>query len=353
MAALGFPGASSSEKKNPPAPYTLSQTAETHGIATGVASGVPPAPGSARGDTQAALGSARDGGIFNTPRAGPGNGGRGSHARLGGEVREEFRIAKLQRQTAEEQVAIYENRINLLQQRRARALRMLDQTHRREEKRNLLREKAEEEAVERFRHREENRASFEQTLFEHRSMVENTRARAQLRRVERQRQNREKVLKVQQEKHIWRELRGAQREQEAEQARNNRESIMATERAAHGNKEQARLDRIEQNRLRMRRTTENNLAKVNEDVRLIGQYAEIERNLIDFVQSVEDRNEQREAELHERICTAPSTRVDRMACALMASRSQYGRPQTDGGPGFADGRGYATLGSWSEAMRSV
>lgn len=277
----------------------------------------------------------------------------------GWEVREEYRLAKLQRTTAEEQVAMYENRIQLLQQRKAKALQALEKTARRQEHRSRLRQKAEEEAVERHKHREENRERFEKALFQHRAMVEDTRARAQIRRLQTLEKNRETVRGVRAQKHMWRELRGAMMEQEANLTRQKKESVQASERMAHQNKESAVVGRIEENRDRMRREIAESHKSFQKNTRLIGQYAEIERNLIDFVKMAEAEHELNEAELHEYICTAPSTRVDRIACALAGRRTTSSGFFTDrssdrNGSGAGGGPvldfGYATLGGGYEGF---
>merc|ERR1712096_54698 len=115
---------------------------------------------------------------------------------------------------------------------------------------------------------------------------------------------------VQQEKHRWREQRIQTMAREAEETRHKRENVQASVRGAKGNKQAARDERIELNRVRMRREIGKNRRMVEDSAWLIGQYAEIERNLMDFVQDAELQHELKEAELHEYICTAPSTRVD-------------------------------------------
>merc|ERR1712100_1005358 len=90
--------------------------------------------------------------------------------------------------------------------------------------------------------------------------------------------------------------------------------------------------RTEATQAHMRNVIAENRKILQQKTQLIGQYVDIERGLLDYVQDSEGRQLQAEDDLHDFIVTAPSSRVDRLVCALsngQGTAAQTGWPCDD------------------------
>merc|ERR1711924_27184 len=161
-----------------------------------------------------------------------------------------------------------------------------------------------------------DRQRNEAFLREKRDMVQTSRAMCHMGRLEKLRSNRECVETWHDEKRRWREQR-----KEAQIAEEARVEIMmadvrASRKGAKDQVENTKKMRTEATQAHMRDVIAENRRIVQQKTKLIGQYVDIERGLVDYVQESEGRQQQAEEDLHDFIVTAPSSRVDRLVCSL-------------------------------------
>merc|ERR1719378_1342038 len=104
----------------------------------------------------------------------------------------------------------------------------------------------------------------------------------------------------------------------------------------------------------MRSVISENRRITEQKTKIIGQYADIERGLLDYVQESEGRQQQAEEDLHDFIVTAPSSRVDRLVCALSngqgkAAQTVWPRDDPEAHAGIGNFRQDMALGATAPA----
>merc|ERR1711924_89457 len=140
-------------------------------------------------------------------------------------------------------------------------------------------------------------------------MVQSSRAMCHMSRLEELRSNRACVETWHGEKQRWRKQR-----EEAQLAEDARVEVMmagvrASRKGAKHQVEHAKKMRTEATQAHMRSVISENRRITDQKNKIIGQYADIERGLLDYVQESEGRQQQAEEDLHDYIVTAPTSRV--------------------------------------------
>merc|ERR1712093_257326 len=187
----------------------------------------------------------------------------------------EFRLAKLQRQAADEEAHRYETRIGMLEARKKRALKDLERTVKRAEELEALRRQREEAAMQRHNTMDENRRINEAFVRHKRDMVQSARASSHIARLNSLRNNQDFVAGVHQEKEQWRQMRAEAQRRADQRSDEIKSSVAATRQGAKDQVERKKQQTLENSRAVMRHQIEENRRIVQRKTRLIGQYREL------------------------------------------------------------------------------